>query len=136
MSSLRTSACSIWRRYPAISGVQLYRSEALRSSFAQRFTTHAPQMFEHPLAHMSDSDMTRPEHMKAGRVALHRHAEEAGRDIKHFELGVTLAPGFEDPDLLRIYDDDGADRVAFSLQHIEPLDDAYRALEVIASRIL
>ena len=85
---------------------------------------------------LTETDITGPEHVKQGRAKIMAHAEEAGRDIAHFEVGVILAPGDDTRDLRNIYEDAGADRLAFSLPHIESLDDARIALEKMAANIL
>jgi len=80
--------------------------------------------------------MTGPEHLKQGRAKIMAHAQEAARDLTHFEIGVILAPGDDTRDLRHIYEDAGADRLAFSLPHIESVEDARMALEKIAGNVL
>ena len=85
---------------------------------------------------LTETDMTGPEHVKQGRAKIMAYAQEAGRDIAHFEIGVILAPGDDSRELRNIYEDAGADRLAFSLPHIESVDDARIALEKIAQNVL
>lgn len=85
---------------------------------------------------LSESDQTGPEHMKAGRAKIMDYAEKAGRDIKHVEIGVILAPGDADRGLLKLYEDAGADRIAFSLPHLESVQDARDAIEKIGEIVL
>ncbi len=88
------------------------------------------------LLSLTETDMTGPEHLKQGRAKIMAHAREAGRDIARFEIGVILAPGDDTRDLRNIYEDAGADRLAFSLPHIESVEDARIALEKIAGNVL
>lgn len=85
---------------------------------------------------LTETDQTGPEHMKAGRASIERYAREAERDIDQFDIGVILAPGGETPDLLHAYQDAGADRIAFSLPHIESEQDARNAIERLAEIVL
>ncbi len=85
---------------------------------------------------LSEAGMTGPEHLKQGRAKIVAHAQEAGRDIAHFEIGAILAPSDDSRDLRNIYEDAGAERLAFSLPHIESIEDARIALEKIAGNIL
>lgn len=85
---------------------------------------------------LSENDQTGPEHMQEGRRKIERYAQESGRDIGHFEVGVILAPGDAKRDLRNLYEDAGADRLAFSLPHIESVEDARGALEEIAANVL
>lgn len=85
---------------------------------------------------LNETDETGPEHLQKGRARIHSYALEAGRDVKHFEIGVILGAGDDTRDLRNIYEDAGADRIAFSMPLIKSLDDARRAIESIASNIL
>lgn len=75
-----------------------------------------------------------PEDLRAGRAKMHRFAEEAGRAVERFEIAAILTPD-SDPDVLRHYEDAGADRVALSLPMIASLDEARAAIEGLAARI-
>ena len=88
------------------------------------------------LLNLSGSDITGPEHVREGRRKLHRFAEEAGREVGHFEISVILAAGDEDRDLIRLYEDAGADRVSISLPSVSSEQDARNAVDTIACRIL
>ena len=88
------------------------------------------------LVKLSETDQSGPEHMKAGRAKIEQYAREAGRDIAHFEIGVILSAGDDTRELRNIYEDAGADRIAFSLPHIASLDDARRAIETIAGNVM
>lgn len=88
------------------------------------------------LVSLNDSDQTGPQHLKAGRGKIEEYAREADRNIDHFEIGVILAAGDDTRDLRNVYQDAGADRLAFSLPHIRSLDDARDAIERIAENIL
>jgi probable F420-dependent oxidoreductase len=87
---------------------------------------------------LTGRDITGPEHVKEGRATIERYAREAGRDIEHFEIGVLLAPGDESNahDLMRLYEDAGADRIAFSLPHLESVDDARVGIAKLAEILL
>jgi len=73
-----------------------------------------------------------PENLKESRAKLHRFAEDAGRKIDHFDISVILTPESE-LDAVRIYEDAGADRVAVTLPKIASIDEARRAIEIIAT---
>ncbi|MCU1345997.1 MAG: family F420-dependent class oxidoreductase [Acidimicrobiia bacterium] len=86
---------------------------------------------------LTESDQTGPEHVKAGRATIERYAREAGRDIEHFEIGVILAPGDEsNPEYIHMYEDAGADRIAFSLPNLQSVGDARVAIERYAELLL
>lgn len=82
------------------------------------------------------TDRTAPEHMKDGRATIERFAREAGRDLKHFEIGVILGPGDENREYVRIYEDAGADRIAFTLPEIASVQDAHDAIGRLADIVL
>lgn len=79
----------------------------------------------------SETDMTGPEHLKQGRAKIMAHAHDAGRDIARSEIGAILAPDADSRDLRNIFEAAGVDRLAFSLPHIESIEDARIALEKI-----
>ena len=85
---------------------------------------------------LAGNDQSGPEHLKAGRATIERYAREAGRDIEHFEIGVILAPGGESSELLEMYGEAGADRIACSLPHISSEQDARDAIEHLAELLL
>lgn len=85
---------------------------------------------------LNETEETGPEHVKKGRVKIGEYARQAGRDVAHFDIGVILAPGDANRDLLRLYEDAGADRIAFSLPHLETVEDARNAIEEIAEIVL
>ena len=57
-------------------------------------------------------------------------------DLNRAARRVILAPGDDSRELRTIYEDAGADRLAFSLPHIESVEDARIALEKIAANVL
>lgn len=85
---------------------------------------------------LSDSDLTGPEHVRAGRASIERYAREAGRDKTDFDIGVILAPGDEQLDLLHVYEDAGVDRIAFSLPAVRSIEDARQAIGRLADSVL
>jgi alkanesulfonate monooxygenase SsuD/methylene tetrahydromethanopterin reductase-like flavin-dependent oxidoreductase (luciferase family) len=85
---------------------------------------------------LNQTDETGPDHVKNGRAKINAYAREAGRDIAHFEIGVILAPGDANRDLLRLYEDAGADRIAFSLPAVSTVAEARDAIEQIAQVVL
>jgi probable F420-dependent oxidoreductase len=86
---------------------------------------------------LTETDMTGPEHVRQGRVKIERYAEEAGRKVARFDIGVILAAGDEnDPDLLKVYEDAGADRIAYSLPMLSSDDDARVAIAQLADKLL
>lgn len=80
------------------------------------------------------ADASGPENVKEGRAKLHRFAEEAGREIDHFEIAGILTPE-SDPAVLRQYEDAGADRMALSLPEIATIDEARAAIETLAEKL-
>jgi probable F420-dependent oxidoreductase len=85
---------------------------------------------------LTESELTGPEHVRVGRRRIERVAEEAGRDVAHFEIGVLLASGDEHLDLLHVYEDAGADRIAFSLPPISDETTARQAVTALAEAVL
>lgn len=83
-----------------------------------------------------ETDQTGPEHVEAGRAKINRYASEAGRDSEQFDIGVILAPGDDRRELRNIYEDAGADRLAFSLPHIDSIESVRDAMESIAANVL
>jgi probable F420-dependent oxidoreductase len=75
------------------------------------------------------------EYLKIGRARMHRFAEESGREVDHFEIAVILTPN-SDPDVVHRFEDVGVDRVALTLPAIRNIDEARRALETLASKVL
>jgi probable F420-dependent oxidoreductase len=77
------------------------------------------------------------EYLEEARRIMRTAAEEAGRSAREFEIAVFLMPDNEaSGDVVRRYRNAGADRLAFSLPHIESVDDARRALETLAAKVL
>lgn len=111
-------------------------SDAVLERVAQHCDGWLPAYAGTKLLTLSETDMTGPEHLQQGRKKLMQMAQAAGRDVKHFEIGVILAPGDEKRELRNIYEDAGADRLAVSMPHVETLEQARAALERIAGNIL
>jgi hypothetical protein len=80
--------------------------------------------------------MTGPEHVKMGRRKIEHYAAEAGRTVEHFDIGVILAAGDEKLGLMGVYEDAGADRIAFSLPFLTTQEDAKRAIGEYAEILL
>jgi probable F420-dependent oxidoreductase len=74
------------------------------------------------------------EFLKEGRAKMHRAAEAVGRKVDRFEIAVILTPE-SDPDVVRRFEDAGADRVALTLPEIETVDQARKALEKMAKDV-
>ena len=74
-----------------------------------------------------------PEQVRSGRDALDDLAAEMGRDPKSIEISVFSRPS--DPDLLRRFEEAGADRVTVRLP-ITVGEEALAALEQIAEQVL
>lgn len=80
------------------------------------------------------SDRSGPEDVRLGRAKLHRFAEEAGRAVERFEIAAILTPE-SDPDVLRRYEDAGADRVALSMPLVHSIDEARAAIEQLGAAV-
>ena len=73
--------------------------------------------------------------LKAGRRKLHRFAEEAGREVPHFDINVILTPESA-TDVVQGFEDAGADRLAFTLPEVTSVEEARAELEKLAGRVL
>jgi probable F420-dependent oxidoreductase len=85
---------------------------------------------------LTPNDTPGPQHMREGRAKIERYASEAGRDFKNFDIGVILASGDEHLDLLHVYEDAGADKIAYSLPKVKSETEARQAIEKLAEILL
>jgi alkanesulfonate monooxygenase SsuD/methylene tetrahydromethanopterin reductase-like flavin-dependent oxidoreductase (luciferase family) len=80
---------------------------------------------------LAETDQLGPDHMRQGRAKIERFAREAG-----FDIGVILASGDEHGDYLRMYEDAGADRIAYSMPKVASESQAREAVEKLAEILL
>jgi alkanesulfonate monooxygenase SsuD/methylene tetrahydromethanopterin reductase-like flavin-dependent oxidoreductase (luciferase family) len=86
-------------------------------------------------AFITDETMAQgPEVVREGRRTLEELGARAGRDPGEFQICVIL--GAASRDLLRRYEDAGADRVAISMPRVGSESEACAALEAIATSVL
>jgi probable F420-dependent oxidoreductase len=85
---------------------------------------------------LAETDQLGPDHMREGRSKMERYASEAGRDFTDFDIGVILASGDEHGDFLHMYEDAGADRIAYSMPKVSSVAEAREAVEKLAEILL